>query len=137
MDDCIFCKIIRKEIPAVIFHETEEFVAFVDTQPNNFGHSLVVPKKHFENIYTLEGKTSEALGEELRLVSKAIKEAVEADGINIHMNNDRAAGQIVFHAHFHIIPRFMNDRFAHWIQKSYEYPDQMKEIGEKIKSKLS
>ena len=137
MDDCIFCKIINKEIPAVIFHETDEFIAFLDNHPNNFGHSLLVPKKHFDNIYTLEGKTSEKLGEELQLVSKAIKEAVRADGINIIMNNESAAGQVVFHQHTHIIPRFINDGFKPWPQKMYESPEQKNELGGKIKSKLS
>ncbi|CAN5189937.1 HIT family protein [soil metagenome] len=137
MNDCIFCKIVNKEIPAAIFHETEEFIAFVVTEPNNFGHSLVVPKKHFENIYSIEGKTSEALGEELKLVSKAIKETMHADGINIHMNNDAVAGQVIFHAHIHIIPRFKDDGLTHWSLKSYEYLEQRFDIGERIRATLS
>ncbi len=104
--NCIFCKIVNKEIPAAIIHETDDFLAFVNTQPVNFGHSLVIPKNHFDNIYDLPKEVLEKLGEELQTVSVGIKKAMKAEGINVDMNNDAAAGQVIFHAHFHIIPRF-------------------------------
>ncbi|MBY0376854.1 HIT family protein [Patescibacteria group bacterium] len=136
MTDCIFCKIIKKEIPAEIIYENEDFVAIVDLKPDNFGHSLLIPKEHAENIYTIQNATLNKLGGELQKISIAVKKAVAADGVNIHMNNEPAAGQVVFHAHFHIIPRFINDGLIHFQTKAYEYPDQIKEIGEKIRKAI-
>jgi histidine triad (HIT) family protein len=135
--DCIFCKIIRKEIPAVIIDETDDYIAFVDRKPNNFGHSLVVPKIHYENIYTLKGNALISFGQEIQKISKAVKGGVKADGINVHMNNDSVAGQEIFHAHVHIIPRFEGDGLKHWPPKEYEYPNQIEEIGEKIRQQLN
>jgi histidine triad (HIT) family protein len=136
MEDCIFCKIIRKEIPAHIIHETDDVIAFLDTKPNNFGHSLVLPKAHIPNVYELTDATWSTLGPEITKISNAIKKAVNADGINVHMNNDRAAGQVIYHQHTHIIPRFENDGLMHFVQKEYEYPEQMKEIAEKIRQEI-
>jgi histidine triad (HIT) family protein len=136
MDDCIFCKIIRKEIPANIIHETDDVIAFVDLHPNNFGHSLVMPKKHVRNVYELTPEIWSYLGPEITKISEAVKRAVDADGINVHMNNDSASGQIIFHQHTHIIPRYENDGLKHFLQKDYEYPDQIKEIAEKIREAL-
>ena len=133
MKDCVFCKIVNKEIPASIFRETDEYIAFTVTEPNNFGHSIVVPKKHLENIYSFDGKTAEKLGEELKIVSLAIKNAVKAEGINIHMNNEKVAGQAVFHAHIHIIPRFSTDGLDHWKTKTYENDSQKQELADNIK----
>lgn len=137
MNNCIFCKIINKEIPALIIRETEDYITFLDAQPVNFGHALVVPKKHFLNIYEISPEVLEKLGEELKIISTGIKKAVSADGINIDMNNDPAAGQIVLHAHFHIIPRFDGDGFTHWHSKSYEYPEQINELAQKIIKSIS
>lgn len=134
--NCIFCKIIKKEIPAAVFHETEDAIAFVDLKPNNYGHSLVVPKAHVRNVYELTPEIWSKFGSEITLVSKAIKKAMAADGINVHSNNDPAAGQIIFHAHFHIIPRYENDGLRHFVQKEYQYPEQIKEIAEKIKNAI-
>ncbi len=137
MNDCIFCKIINKEIPAEIIYENEDFLAFVDILPNNFGHSLLLPKKHYENIYTLPNNILTKLGPEIQKLSTAIKKAMKADGINVDMNNDSAAGQKIFHAHFHIIPRFTNDGLKHFKDiKKYQYPKQIEEIAEKITQAL-
>lgn len=137
MDDCIFCKIVRKEIPACIIHETDDVIAFVDLKPNNFGHSLVMPKKHLKNVYDLTPEVWSYLGPEITKISKAVKKAVNADGINVHMNNDPASGQVIFHQHTHIIPRFEKDDFTLFPQKEYEYPEQINEIREKIRKELA
>lgn len=137
MENCIFCKIIKREVPAEIIHESEHFISFLDLHPNNYGHSLVVPKEHVENIYEIKGDTSINLGEELSKISKAVKKAVNADGINIFMNNDPAAGQIIFHQHSHVIPRYENDNLHHWPHKTYGAPEDMKEIAEKIRNSIT
>lgn len=134
--DCIFCKIIRKELPAEIISENDYFLTIVDIAPNNFGHSLIIPKNHYKDIHEMSEEVLSHLGIEMKRLSNAVKKAVQADGINIHMNNGKAAGQIIFHAHLHIIPRFENDGFHHWPQKSYRSPEEMREIGEKIRASI-
>lgn len=135
--DCIFCKIIAKEIPAEIIHETKDTIAIVDLQPNNIGHSLVIPKAHYENIYSLPNDLISTLFQEVRDVSLAVKNATHADGMNIHINNEQAAGQVIFHSHIHIIPRFYNDGLKHFDLKQYEYPDQIHDVGRKIRDAIS
>ncbi len=120
MTDCIFCKIIKGEIPSAKVYEDDKVMAFLDIQPVNEGHTLVVPKRHHEDLFDLpEEFLSSGLGA-IKKIATAVKKAVDADGINIGMNNGRAAGQAVFHAHFHVIPRFKNDRLKEWKRKSYQ-----------------
>ncbi|MFA5020362.1 MAG: HIT domain-containing protein [Candidatus Pacearchaeota archaeon] len=101
--ECIFCKIALKEIPAEIIYENNSFISFPDVNPKVEGHTLIIPKKHFETCIDIPS----SLGEELL---DAIKNTAEirikqgADGFNILQNNGKAAGQIVMHAHFHLLP---------------------------------
>ena len=120
MNDCIFCNIIAGEMRSFKVYEDEHTIAFLDIHPNNIGHTLVISKDHFENIY---GIPDEALCRVMIVVKKlaiAIKNGVDADGIHIAMNNESGAGQEVPHAHIHIIPRFHEDGFTHWPQKNYK-----------------
>lgn len=130
--DCIFCKIVKKDISAELIYEDENSFAFLDIKPNNFGHTLLIPKKHVRNIFDFSHETLCQLMLPLQKISRAIKEGVNATGIKIIMNNEPDAGQIVFHAHFHIIPRFPNDDTRHKQYKNNE----MQVIAEKIKMKL-
>ncbi len=120
MKECIFCKIISGEIPSYKVYEDRETLAFLDINPVHEGHTLVIPKDHFENIYSIPPETLARLSLTTQKMAIAVKNAVEADGINIIMNNEKDAGQIVFHAHFHVIPRRHNDGLANWPQKPYE-----------------
>ncbi|MEK9201857.1 MAG: HIT family protein [Patescibacteria group bacterium] len=134
--DCIFCKIIRKEIPATHIYEDEHVIAFLDIKPNNLGHSLVVPKEHFPNIYTTPDEVLSRLIAATKKVAIAVKKGVAADGINIANNNEPDAGQLVFHTHIHVIPRYKDDGYKHWPAKTNYTPEQMKEAAEKIKNAL-
>jgi len=136
MNECLFCKIVKKEIPSDIIYEDDDFFAFLDINPNNPGHSLIVPKKHYENIYNLPDEILKNIAPLIKKMAAAVKNGVNADGINIIMNNDGAAGQIVPHAHFHIIPRFANDGYKHWPGKSYANKEESAKTAEKIKSAL-
>ena len=120
MEDCIFCKIIRGDIPAEKIYGDDAVFAFLDIHPVNYGHTLVVPKKHAENIYDISKEEFAKVMERVHMLAPKIKEAIGADGINIGMNNDPAAGQLVFHAHIHIIPRFENDGHRHWHGEPYK-----------------
>lgn len=136
MNDCVFCKIIKGEIPADKIYDDDNFFAFLDINPNNPGHTLIIPKKHYKNLYELPDETLSEIAPLIKKLAVAVKLGVNADGINIIMNNNGAAGQIVPHAHFHIIPRFANDGLRHWPGKSYANKEESAEIAEKIKSNL-
>lgn len=114
MEDCLFCKIIAGAIPAHTVYEDEHTVAFLDINPVNHGHTLVVPKTHSRNVFDIAPNDWRAVAETVRVLSTSVKEGVGADGINIEMNNERPAGQLVFHTHVHIVPRRADDGLRHW-----------------------
>ncbi len=131
---CLFCKIIAGEIPSAKIYEDEHSFAFLDINPVNPGHSLLVPKKHFTSLYETPDETLKELSPLVKKLAIAVKKAVSADGVNIGMNNDPAAGQIIFHAHFHVIPRFAADGHKHWRGKRPYKDGEMDEVAEKIKN---
>lgn len=136
MNECLFCKIISGEIPSTKVYEDEHTLAFLDIHPVNIGHTLVIPKKHSANLYETPDETLAQMMAVVKKLSIAIKSAVSADGINIEMNNDPVAGQIIFHTHFHIVPRFSGDGFKHW-HGARDYQDgEDAEIAKKIKTHL-
>lgn len=134
MNDCVFCKIIKSEIPVDKIYEDENFLAFLDINPNNPGHTLLIPKVHYKDIYELPDKVLSQIGPLIKKLAVSVKQGVRSDGINIIMNNESAAGQIVPHAHFHIIPRFTNDGLRHWPGKPYANKEVATKIAAKIKS---
>lgn len=120
MEDCLFCKIIAGAVPAHTIYEDDKTYAFLDINPVNPGHTLVIPKAHTSNLYEIPEDDWLAVTRTVRLLAPKIKEAVDADGINIEMNNEKAAGQIIFHAHVHIVPRINDDDLRHWPGNSYQ-----------------
>lgn len=119
MESCLFCKIIRRELPATVVYEDEETLAFLDIKPVNPGHTLVIPKKHYTNIHDMP---DELVGK-VAIAAKKIADAIlkmGAKGVNIGMNNGEAAGQIIFHAHVHVMPRYGKDTFSLWVGKEYD-----------------
>ncbi|MBI3572234.1 HIT family protein [Candidatus Kaiserbacteria bacterium] len=135
MEETVFHKIIRREIPAEIIYEDAETLAFLDIQPMNPGHTLVVPKKFAKSIFDIDANAFAALMRAAHKLAPVIKDAVGADGINIGMNNSPAAGQVVFYAHVHVMPRFLNDGYELWHGKNYPEGEAAK-IAEKIRAKL-
>jgi histidine triad (HIT) family protein len=134
--DCLFCKIIAGEIPSTKVYEDDTVLAFLDIHPVNIGHTLVIPKAHHPNIYDTPNETLAHIAVVAKKLSIAIKSAQGADGINIEMNNDPVAGQIIFHAHLHIVPRFSGDGFTHW-RGARDYKDgEMAEVMRKISQEL-
>lgn len=107
MKDCIFCKIVKKEIPAKIVYEDEYAFAFLSIEPSNIGHTLVIPKKHFETIDEINKKDFDKITESILKISKSMMKLGE--GLNVIQNNKKAGGQIVPHLHFHLIPRYEGD----------------------------
>lgn len=133
--DCIFCKIVNGEIPSDKIFEDDEVVAFLDIRPVNRGHSLVVPKKHFENILATPDEVLSTMIAHTKKIAAGIAKATGADGFNIGINTGVASGQTVFHTHLHIIPRFNNDGLKPWPHEESE-PKTRAEMAAAIKKFL-
>ena len=134
MTDCIFCKIVNEDIPNEYkVYEDEYFIAFLDLRPVTKGHLLLIPKKHYETLLDIPDEDLKNLIIATKKVSKALSLSIGNGDYNIIMNNGKLAGQIVAHAHVHIIPRFKGDRLRiKWSHKKY-IGKQMKEIQDNIK----
>ena len=134
--DCLFCKIIAGEIPCTKVYEDDKVLAFLDIHPVNIGHTLVIPKAHHVNLYDTEDATLAHMMTVTKKLSIAIKSALSADGINIEMNNESGAGQLIFHTHLHIIPRFSGDGLKHWPSARGYNEGEAHEVAQKIKDSL-
>ena len=106
---CVFCKIVNGEIPSYKIYETENTMAFLDISQNTIGHTLVIPKRHVENIFCLDEETSKELFVSVTKTAKILKEKLGFENANLLNNNGPLAGQVVNHYHIHIIPRYGND----------------------------
>ena len=133
MADCIFCKIVKGEIPAAKFYEDDYCIAFLDINPVNKGHALVIPKKHFETVLDMPEQEGIALAKASVKIGKALKRATGCEGVNLLHNIGKAAGQLVFHAHVHLIPRFSIDSMSfEWRRGKYESKEEQEEYRKKM-----
>jgi histidine triad (HIT) family protein len=107
--DCLFCKIVKGEIPAKKVYEDANVIAFLDINPRNPGHTLVIPKDHHETLFDLPDADIRGYFSSMKRVAVLVRNGTKAHGISVCQNNGSAAGQVVAHLHFHIIPRFMNE----------------------------
>ena len=112
MADCVFCKIMAKQIPASVVHEDAHTLAFMDLGQVNPGHVLVAIKAHAENVYALDDTQAGALFRSVARVARAIRAAFKPEGLSIYQANGKAAGQTVFHYHVHLVPRHEGDGMA-------------------------
>ena len=133
---CIFCDIVLKKEKAEILFEDENIISFLDINPFNVGHSLVIPKTHYENFLELPGELFSEILLAVQRISKGVVNGLQADGYNILSNNGRAAGQSVFHCHFHVIPRFKTDGYKFKMDLKKYGNGEMNLIAEKIKSAI-
>lgn len=133
----IFEKIIAGEIPSNKVYEDDQTFAFLDADPINPGHTLVVPKEPYKDIYEIPKESLCAVMQTVHMLAPIIKESVGADGINIGQNNEPAAGQEVFHFHVHIMPRFKGDGHTHWQgTENYHEGEKGSRIAEEITDNL-
>ncbi|MGE6755181.1 HIT family protein [Rossellomorea sp. NPDC071047] len=140
MSDCIFCKIIDGEIPAMKVYEDEHVLAFLDISQVTKGHTLLIPKVHKENIYELTPDLASHLFSVAPKIADSIKAEFNPVGMNLLSNAGEEAGQSVFHFHMHFIPRYgQGDGFgAVWKTHNDDYtPEDLKEIAESIAQHLS
>ena len=135
-DDCIFCKIVRGEIPSSNVYTNDKVIAFLDVNPVNKGHVLIVPKEHYETLLDIPDNIVKELLVIAKRIGKSARKALKAGGFNVGMNNFPAAGQVVFHSHIHIVPRFKDDGLKiKWPHTKYK-EGEMKEYAEKVKKFL-
>ena len=133
-EDCIFCKIVKGEIPCNKLYEDEKTLAFLDIGPVSKGHTLVIPKEHAVRIHELSKESSDALIKTVQKVSLAIEKAFNCD-FNILNNNGSKAGQVVNHIHFHIIPRTGEEGFKfNWPSEKYEEGENKEILGKIVEN---
>ena len=136
MAECIFCKIIAGEIPGIKIYEDDLVFAFLDIGPINPGHTLVIPKEHHQSSSTIPEATAGRMFKVGSRIGVALKRALDCDAFNLHLADGSAAGQVVMHAHLHVIPRGVEDGFR-WNWRQLKYQDgEAGEIAEKIIAKL-
>jgi len=134
--NCIFCDIINKKANAEILYENERVAAFLDIRPVNYGHTLIIPKAHSENFLSVSEENLLELIRITKMISGAIYKSLNPDGLNIVTNNGIAAGQSIFHFHFHIIPRYKDDAINFKPNlKSYNNGT-MREFADKIRTEI-
>ena len=136
MSPCIFCHIAAGLASAERLLETERVLAFLDIAPVHYGHTLVIPKQHFENFFDLPDDLWLEMGQVSRKVALALRRQLYAQGINLGMNNYPAAGQVVLHAHLHVIPRYNDDGLHLFPQGSYQGQD-LASVGRQLREVLA
>lgn len=136
-NDCLFCKIARGEIPCAKLYETQAVLAFLDIAPIRPGHALVIPKLHAPSLWELPDSSGGDILAALRTVGRAMAAATGATGVNVVMNNGASAGQIILHAHFHLIPRIEGDGLAPWTGTPYPDAQDMTRMAEAIRRHIN
>ena len=134
--DCIFCRIVRKEAPASILYEDATALVFLDIRPLNEGHTLIIPKEHYETIYNMPESLVCNVYTIVKRMAIAVKAATKADGITIIQQNGQAAGQEVFHMHVHVVPRFEGQKLPHFRDIPNANREQLEQAAERIRKAL-
>lgn len=129
---CIFCKIVNNEIPSFKIYENDYVICFLDISASTTGHTLVVPKKHFTNIFDIDEENAIEIMKAIRVVSNKLKEKLNVSAVNVINNSGELAGQTVMHIHFHVIPRYENDGIIISPKQTEPNFDLLKQIQEKI-----
>jgi histidine triad (HIT) family protein len=133
-DDCIFCSIIKGDIPSTRVDEDDHTIAFMDIHPWTRGHALVIPKKHTPNLYEIEPDELAAVANAAKRLALRMRDALECDGINLLNSTNPAAWQTVFHFHMHVIPRYEDDPLQLPVRPQEGDLDEIAQIAEKIRA---
>ena len=135
--NCIFCKIANGEIPSFTIYEDDKFRVIFDLSPATKGHSIILPKDHFKNVFELSDEYAKEVMLVAKKVASAMKEVLNCDGLNILQNNEEVAGQTVFHFHMHLIPRYKDDGLKlSWITGELD-KNVASQLAASIKEKIS
>ena len=135
-EDCIFCKIANGVIPSHTLYEDEDFRVIFDLGPATKGHALILPKCHYDNIYSLEEDKAAKVFVLAKKMAGAMTEAFSADGFNVIQNNGETAGQSVFHFHMHLIPRYQGDDALKLWKAGKAEDGELAELEKKVKEYL-
>jgi len=130
---CVFCKIARKQASAALVYEDESVMAFLDIRPLSEGHTLIMPKEHYETIFEIPEELVAHLHRIVKRVALAVKKATEADGISIIQQNGKAAGQEIFHLHVHVIPRFEGQKLMRFSETSEVDKEKLNQVAANIR----
>ena len=135
-DDCIFCKIANGEIPSNTVYEDEQYRAILDLSPAAKGHTLLLPKEHFDDLFGADEATLSTALKAVQKIGAGMQKALKCDGINIVQNNGAAAGQTVRHLHIHLVPRFEGDgHMVTWKQNESD-PEEQKRLAAEISAQI-
>jgi histidine triad (HIT) family protein len=135
-DSCIFCRIAQKQVSASCVYEDEKVMAFLDIRPLNEGHTLVIPKAHYENIFDVPQELTAYIHGITKQVAIAVKKATNADGISIIQQNGKAANQDIPHLHVHVIPRYEGQKMPSFSETSEADKEKLSETAAKIRKYL-
>lgn len=135
MNNCLFCKIIAKEIPSAVVYEDDDILAFLDIKPVNPGHTLVVPKTHSDGFHDANPETLKTLILVTQEIANAVALAMGTTGFNLEENNGAIAGQVIPHLHLHVVPRRPDDGLKHWPGTAYAEGESEK-VAALIKARL-
>ncbi len=136
MEECIFCEIVKGEIPCYKVYEDEKTLAFLDINPVNVGHTLVMPKNHVPKISVAEEDDLLALTKTLKKVVKGVEKSMGVDNLNVFINQGRDAGQLIPHLHYHIVPRHAGDGVKFDVPQRKLSEGEFKDVVEKIRSAI-
>lgn len=137
MADCIFCKIVARQVPATVVHEDEHTLAFMDIGQVNPGHVLVALKAHAENIFALDDTQAAAVFRTAARVARAIRAAFAAPGLSVYQANGATAGQTVLHLHVHLVPRHEGDGMALTWPVKNPPREKLAEYAQQIRARLA
>lgn len=130
--NCVYCKIINKELPAFVLYENDCFLVILDKFPAAPGHALIISKQHAADIFELDAETAARVFPLAQKIAQALKDALDCTGVNIVQNNGARAGQSVFHFHTHVIPRYENDTAGLQLNSKDASLEELEEVCKKI-----
>ena len=135
--DCIFCSIVAGDIPAIKVYEDADTLSFMDINPGNPGHLLVIPKQHYRNIFDIPAETAGKIMEVGAKLAGVIKDVLNPDGLNLFQSSEAAAFQSVFHFHLHLLPRWEGDSLLlPWKPKPGDM-DEIRKVAAQLQKRLN
>jgi histidine triad (HIT) family protein len=135
-DSCVFCRIAQKQSPGSVVYEDRTVMAFLDTNPLNEGHTLIIPKEHYENIFEIPEEFLAYIHMISKRIAVGVKKATNADGISIFQQNGKAADQEIFHLHVHIVPRYEGQKMKRFLEKSETDREELERIAASIRGRI-
>lgn len=136
MSDCVFCKIVSREIAAEVLFENEHVVSILDINPIHYGHALVIPRAHYRDFLDLDPGCYPSLLTAARVVTVALVKGLNLKGFNLFSNNGQIAGQSVFHFHLHVTPRYPNDDIRFVLELKKYKSGEMKQYADLIRTHI-